>query len=261
MRSQRPALSWIELILLLSILCAVAAGSPRTEQSPVAISDPLGWDHIESTARPRAFWWWLGSSVSKPEIDRQLQSLKNAGFGGLLVCPLYEYEKPVLPAIPYLSDQWVEMFKYTCSRGKELNLDIDMTVGGGWPMGGPWVSKDHGERYLRLEKKRVVIEPGQRLEISDEPGKDPIACVSYRKDFNLPAAGPAMVITPTSRGRDKTWKVPEGTWDVFISRLGYTGFNVYVAGPGGVGPVFDFWSADAFTNLVEPFPTAGVAPL
>jgi hypothetical protein len=29
---------------------------------------------------------------------------------------------------------------------------------------------------------------------------------------------------------------------------------VYVAGPGGVGPVFDFWSADAFTNLMAPFP-------
>ena len=254
MRSLRPTLSLLDLILFLPILCSVAAASPRTEQSPVAISDPLGWDHIESTARPRAFWWWLGSSVSKPEIDRQLQSLKNAGFGGLLVCPLYEYANPVLPPIKYLSDEWVDMFKYCCSRGRELNMGIDMTVGGGWPMGGPWVTKDHGERYLRFEKKHVVVAPSQRLELKDEAGKDPIACVSYLKDMNSPGAGPAVVVTPTRLGHGEVWQVPEGTWDVLISRMGYTKFDVYVAGPGGVGPVFDFWSAEAFTNLVEPFP-------
>ena len=241
------------MVLLSFCSGGLALASPRAEQQKVADRDPFGWEHIESIARPRAFWWWLGSSVSKPEIDRQLQSLKEAGFGGLLVCPLYEYNNPVLPPIRYLSEQWVEMFQHACARSKELDLGIDMTIGGGWPMGGPWVSKDHGERYLRLEKKRVVVQPGQRFGISDEPRKDPIVCVSYFKDFSLPA-GPAVVVTPTIRDRNKIWEVPEGSWDVVISRLGYTAFNVYVAGPGGVGSVFDFWSAEAFSNLVEPFP-------
>ena len=253
-RLAQLGLSVIALVLLLNCSSVLAVDGFRAEQKPAAHSDPFGWDHIESIARPRALWWWLGSSVSKPEIDRQLQSLKNAGFGGLLICPLYEYENPVLPSIPYLSDEWNEMFKYACVRGKELNLGIDMTIGGGWPMGGPWVSKDHGERYLRFEKKRVVVGPGQRFELADEPGKDPIECVTCLKDFNQPGAKPAVVITPKSRGNKKVWEVPEGTWDVLIARLGYTKFDVYVAGPGAVGPVFDFWSADAFANLVEPFP-------
>ena len=247
-------LSTIAFILLGTASNLAATSSLKDEPKAFASADPFGWDHIESLARPRAFWWWLGNAVSKPEIDRQLHSLKSAGFGGLLICPLYEYQNPALPAIPYLSEQWVEMFKYACVRGKELGLGIDMTIGGGWPMGGPWVSKDHGERYLRLEKKRAVVEPGQRLEIADQKGKDPIVCVSYLKDFNLTASDPATVVAPTRRDGNQVWEVPEGTWDVLISRMGYTGFNVYVAGPGGVGPVFDFWSADAFTNLVEPFP-------
>lgn len=93
------------MVLLSFCSGGLALASPRAEQQKVADRDPFGWEHIESIARPRAFWWWLGSSVSKPEIDRQLQSLKEAGFGGLLVCPLYEYNNPVLPPIRYLSEQ------------------------------------------------------------------------------------------------------------------------------------------------------------
>jgi hypothetical protein len=240
-------------VALLLLFPTLARCAPQTDTGSVANSDPFGWNNIEPAARPRAFWWWLGSSVSKPEIDRQLQSLKNAGFGGLLVCPLYEYSNPVLPSIKYLSTDWVDMFKYCCDRGRELGISIDMTVGGGWPMGGPWVTKNNGERYLRLEKRHVVVRPGHRLDLSDENGKDPIACVSYLKSMDLPAPGPATVITPKNLGHGQVWQVPEGTWDVLISRMGYTRFDVYVAGPGGVGPVFDFWSAEAFTNLVEPF--------
>jgi hypothetical protein len=72
--------------------------------------------------------------------------------------------------------------------------------------------------------------------------------------MSLAGSGPAVVVTPTRVGPDEVWQVPDGTWDVLISRMGYTKFDVYVAGLGAVGPVFDFWSAQAFENLVEPYP-------
>ena len=120
-------LSAIAFILLGTSSSLAAISSPKDERKVVASADPFGLDHIESIARPRAFWWWLGNAVSKPEIDRQLQSLKSAGFGGLLICPLYEYKNPVLPAIPYLSNQGVEMFKYACAR-RRYSKDNGLTV-------------------------------------------------------------------------------------------------------------------------------------
>ena len=41
--------------------------------------------------------------------------------------------------IPYLSDRWMDMLKFTQAIGKENKVEIDMTTGTGWPFGGPWV--------------------------------------------------------------------------------------------------------------------------
>ena len=71
-------LSAIAFIMLGTLSSFTAVSSPKVEQNTLTYADPFNWDHIESIAQPRAFWWWLGSPVSKPEIDRQLQSLKSA---------------------------------------------------------------------------------------------------------------------------------------------------------------------------------------
>ena len=177
-------------------------------------SHPFGWDDISTTARPATFWWWLGSSVNETEIARQMEMLKEAGFGTVMICPLYEYDNPTIPAIEYLSDRWVEVFKFTMTKGKELDMLVDTTTGAGWPMGGPWISKDNGERDWRLEIVPFNVTEDDPIILRNEQGKDPIACVtlledSYRFNFEVyenPNA--AKIIEPVTDDGQLVWKLP-----------------------------------------------------
>jgi hypothetical protein len=47
-------------------------------------------------ARIMMRWWWFGPAVTKPEIERELRVMKDAGIGGVEVQPVY----PLLPDDP-----------------------------------------------------------------------------------------------------------------------------------------------------------------
>jgi hypothetical protein len=45
------------------------------------------------TAAPMMRWWWFGPSVERAELDRQLQAMAAAGFGGVEVAFVYPLEE------------------------------------------------------------------------------------------------------------------------------------------------------------------------
>jgi hypothetical protein len=61
-------------------------------------------------------------------------------LGGLEITPIYGVKGAEDKFIDFLSPKWMEMFEYTLSEAKRLNLGIDMATGTGWPFGGPWVT-------------------------------------------------------------------------------------------------------------------------
>ena len=220
-------------------------------------ADPFGWEKISSTARPSTFWWWLGSSVNEKEIERQLVMLKKAGFGGVTVCPLYEYENPVIPPIRFLSDRWVGVFRFTLMKARELDMNVDVTMVGGWPLGGPWITRENTERKWMLEVRQT--DSSDTITLRNEEGKDPVYCVTLLQETKSSSAEeisndtyPARVVEPVKKDGKPEWHIPPGRHSVLIARMGYGRTTVYVGSEGGRGPVFDYWSDEAFSNLVEP---------
>ncbi len=248
------------LIAFLCLLHITSYAQKNPDYSEKKNSDPFGWNNISITAKPATFWWWLGSCVNETEIERQLNMLKKAGFGAVTVCPLYEYKNPTIPPIEYLSDRWVDVFKFTLAKGKELGMLVDMPTGGGWPMGGPWITKENSERDWRLEVLALNVTTEHPVILHDEEGKDPIKCVTLLNnstgDLNFEASKnkqPAKVIEPKIEGGNCVWHIPTvGKCNVLVARMSYCGSMVYVAGNGGKGPVFDYWSPVAFENLIQP---------
>ena len=106
-------------------------------------------------------WWWFGPQVTDEELGRELQAMKDAGIGGVEVQPVY----PValddaangLKTEPFLSDAFLAHLKFAADRAAALGLRFDLTLGSGWPYGGPTVSIDHAAGRLRIE--RVPIPP------------------------------------------------------------------------------------------------------
>lgn len=61
-----------------SVFCCLAAQDLRK-----GLKDP------PDDARIMMRWWWFGSAVTKPELERELRVMKAAGIGGVEVQPVY----------------------------------------------------------------------------------------------------------------------------------------------------------------------------
>ncbi|MGH7995375.1 MAG: glycosyl hydrolase [Opitutaceae bacterium] len=133
--------------LLAPALNAQVAPPARAGRMP---ADPLAWPAVRRTMRPWTRWWWLGSAVDKPNLQRMLRQFHQAGIGGVEIIPIYGvhgYEKDF---IPYLSENWMRMLGVTSRTAARLGLGVDLTTGTGWPMGGPWIPKADTSENVRV---------------------------------------------------------------------------------------------------------------
>jgi hypothetical protein len=110
-------------------------------------------------ARIMMRWWWFGPAVTKPEIEREMRLMKEGGIGGFEVQPVY----PLVPDdpasgiknLPFLSDEFLDALRFTSTKARELGLRFDLTLGSGWPFGGPTVTIDDAAARLRYEHVKV----------------------------------------------------------------------------------------------------------
>lgn len=123
-----------------------------------------GFERPPDDAKIMMRWWWFGPSVTKSELERELRLMKEGGIGGFEVQPVY----PLLPDnpaagiknLPYLSDEFIDALRFTSTKARELGLRMDLTLGSGWPYGGPLVPIDEAAATLRSE--RVKVQANQR---------------------------------------------------------------------------------------------------
>lgn len=106
-----------------------------------------------STAKPWAYWWWMGSAVDEKNITANLEDYAKAGFGGMHIIPIYGVKGEESKFIPYLSPRWVEMVEYTVKEANRLGLGIDMTLGTGWPFGGSHVTEQDAAKAFKVDSK------------------------------------------------------------------------------------------------------------
>lgn len=102
----------------------------------------------EKEAKPWTYWWWPGSAVDSANISYNLKEFADAGIGGVHIIPIYGVKGYEEKYIDYLSTDWMKMLDYTWKECSRIGLGLDMTVGTGWPFGGPWVSGDNSSSRL-----------------------------------------------------------------------------------------------------------------
>jgi hypothetical protein len=110
-------------------------------------------------ARIMMRWWWFGPAVNKAELEREMQSMKEGGIGGFEVQPVYplvldDPEKGI-KTLPFLSDGYLDALRFTSEKARELGLRFDLTLGSGWPFGGPMVTADNASGRLRYEHVKI----------------------------------------------------------------------------------------------------------
>src|SRR6266567_1779855 len=137
-------------VLALAVFVAAMASARSQAQSIAELQ--RGFEHPPDNSRIMMRWWWFGPSVTKPELEREMRVMRDGGIGGFEVqpvCPLTvdDAEKGIRN-FPFLSDEYIESLRFASAKARELGLRMDLTLGSGWPFGGPKVSIDQAAGML-----------------------------------------------------------------------------------------------------------------
>lgn len=196
-------------------------------------------------SRPMVRWWWFGPEVDRAELTHQLDTMRRGGIGGVEVAVVYP-----LSASPnrYLSDAFLADLRFAAEEANRLGVRFDLTLGSGWPYGGPHVTPDLAARGLHWERREIGISALELPVPRTWPGDELVAAfVGQGASTERPSAWEMLPVV------DETIRVPEGSGPRFVltavSRI--TGQHVKRAAMGAEGAVIDHYSAAATARHIE----------
>jgi hypothetical protein len=146
----RTKLPWIAVPALVALASLWTVAAP-----PASLADlRRDFQHPPDDARIMMRWWWFGPAVTKPELEREMRLMKEGGIGGFEVQPVYplELDDPAtgFRNLPYLSDEFLDALSFVGAKARELGLRYDLTLGSGWPFGGPHIPLSLAAPRLRI---------------------------------------------------------------------------------------------------------------
>ncbi|MBE0539780.1 MAG: hypothetical protein IH623_00120 [Verrucomicrobia bacterium] len=208
----------------------------------------LAWPAITREQRPWAYWWWMGSAVDKPNLTRELERYRDAGYGGVHIIPIYGAKGWEDRYLNFLSPDWMEMLRHTVSEAQRLDLGVDMTTGTGWCFGGPAISD--AEANAAVVVKPHTVSAGGKLEATFDRAATQ-ALVAFASD------GKSLELTAKilADGSVK-WTAPEGDWTVYAITQRPSGQKVKRAAPGGQGHMLNLVYPPAVSSWLVPFSDA-----
>ncbi len=139
------------LLFLLGAWSLVCHGSPHAGGIENADALEKGFRNPPSDARPHAYWIWLNGYVHGPTAAEELQAMKDAGFGGVLVFDMgargdKAAQPPAGPA--FLSPGWMAQLRASVEQARRLGLQVDLSVISSWDLGGHWIEPRHASMGL-----------------------------------------------------------------------------------------------------------------
>lgn len=199
-------------------------------------------------------WWWFGPSVTHDELLREMRLMKAGGIGGFEVQTTY----PLALDDPghnfknfgYLSDTHLDALRFVSSEARRLGLRMDLTLGSGWPYGGPGVPVTEAAGKLRF--KAVAVSPGA----ADLPlpyigtGEKLLAVFLAKGDPAHFEAGSAQELSEVNDGRVRFPAGLQGPHVVLFFIASRTGQTVKRAAVGAEGFVLDHYDRAALDHYL-----------
>ncbi|UCD84185.1 MAG: hypothetical protein JSU92_13030 [Deltaproteobacteria bacterium] len=252
--------------------------------------DRAGFKNPPKIYRPWVRWWWPGNDVAAEELRRELRVLDEAGFGGAEIQAFTMGLNKKMPAaaaervFSFASPSYFEHVLAAVEEADRLGLQIDLTLGSGWPFGGTHIDKELSLKTLLWNE--IDVKGPKKLSKKLPSPKKPLfyktaplfkffgmqIATYYRKDFHPIAAVAARPLDDAKHswipwnfhdtvmldsdslvdlsdrigpdGRLK-WEVPEGKWKVIIFYLGPNGSSPTLLAEKKPGLTMDHFSREA----------------
>ncbi len=204
-----------------------------------------------STSKPWAYWWWPGSAVNEKSISYNLEAFAKQGFGGLHIIPIYGAKGYESQFLTYLSNEWKAKFAFTLKEAQRLHLGIDLTLGTGWPFGGPQITPLEAAKAYQVFK--ITIPDGASLPVIDNslakfPGSS-LTAISIFENGKYKE----NLFELYKKNNLGSWHSKSDSTHVYLMYLTLTKQMVKRAAPGGEGLVMDHFNTDAFDAYKVPF--------
>lgn len=229
------------------LLFFIAFSFIATAQTNLTVTKPQN--------KPWTRWWWMGSAVDEVGIKKQLTQMATAGFGGVEIVPIYGAKGFESKYIKYLSPQWMKMLDYTVEQAKALNMEVYISVGTGWPIGGSHVTIEDAASKLIIQK--YVVKANEKLNdkivVNDSKQKD-VAVLSVLMGYKK--SGEAIDLLSKLQTDGLLDYTATEDIELIAAFTGKTKQAVKRAAPGGEGFTIDHFSAAATANYFKIFDTA-----
>ena len=197
----------------------------------------------------------MGNAVEPQEITRLLRAMDSAGLGGVEIAPIYGIQTEPAAEIPFLSETWMARFRHTLHIADSLGMQVDLTLGTGWPFGGPQVDVRHAASQLVVSQ--IKVSRGARVEgplLPPDPDIQPNARLLSVLAFGDRTG--YSDLSPLLQGNSLDWQATEDDYTLYLVFDGKTGQLVKRAAPGGEGFTVDHYSRSALDRYLVPFAAA-----
>ena len=237
----RANLMWCGVAALLAAGCFLMAAAPPAA-SPATIADlRRAFEQPPADARIMVRWWWFGPAVTTDELEHELRTMKEGGIGGVEVQPVYplELDNPEegIRNLPYLTDGFLDALRFTGEKTRELGLRFDLTLGSGWPFGGPHIPITQAAGRLRID----------RLPVPAGASSVPLPTLAAGDSF-IAAFLADRRITEIDNSTLRVPPYPDHARTALVFIAGHTRMMVKRAAAGAEGFVLDHYDHAAISN-------------
>jgi hypothetical protein len=219
------------------MFCALTSFAAPIDDLQAAFTKP------PADSRIMMRWWWFGPAVTKAELEREMLLMKEGGIGGFEVQPVYPLvlDDPAqgIKTLPFLSEEFIDALRFTAAKARELGLRFDLTLGSGWPFGGPTVAIDHAAGRLRYEHVKVDQNTRRVKVPSVGAGEKLLAVFLARVDGNSLTHDGLQELTDIKDGVVQLPASPASPHEVLFFISSRTGMQVKRPAVGGEGFVLD----------------------
>ena len=237
-------------------------------------------------ARPFVRWWWNGNKVKLEELDRQLESLKKVGFGGVEINPIamppaFEESEE---SLVWMSDEWIDMVVHAAKKAKDLGMITDIIAGTGWPFGGEFLKDE--ETCQRMVTDNILYNSNTTIEV-DEAYLIKLYKEKYSKTRDQKSISERTIyklanlaLVPINCNDEKgiikltnqidnnkklTYKIDKpGSFYLSYTLVQQNFRDVTLGAPGGAGPVMDHYKKEmtlAYLNRLKKISERSGIPL
>ena len=144
------------------------SGQPGTEVEYLR----EGFRAPDPAARPMMRWWWFGPDVVREDLLRDLDDMAAAGIGGVECAFVYPMGAT---SDHFLSETFLADVGFAAEAAEQRGLRFDVTLGSGWPYGGPHIDETTAARRIEWVREEIRT-PAQRIPVPAAwPGDEFIA--------------------------------------------------------------------------------------